>query len=649
MSIRPELPDPFDCRRAHRATGLLATFNDAGVLNAADVHVAQRLAVLGEDDHELVTLAAALAVRSPRESHVCTDLSSIATTATSELDGPVDLGALPWPDPSDWLAALAASPLVGVGDDDPATAPLRLIGPLLYLDRYWRGERAIAADVLARTAGTVPGVDLELLREGLVRLFPPPPTGARDRPDGEVDEVDLQRLASAVAVLRRFTVIAGGPGTGKTTTVGRLLALLLEQGAGDRPLRIALAAPTGKAAARLEEAVHQQAARLDVADHVRAELLSIGASTLHRLLGWRPGSHSRFRHDRANQLPHDVVIVDETSMVSLSMMAKLMEAVRPDARLILVGDPDQLASVEAGAVLGDIVGPAAFGLRVRADTCAAYEDVTGQAVPASEPPGSGALGDGIVVLRRGHRFGTAIAELADAVQRGDEDRVIDGLRAGADGITWLARDAVDPAIWSSVAPVRARVVDAGRAVTEAAARGDGAEALRHLAAMRVLCAHRRGPYGVATWMPYVERWLREAIDGYGAGGRWYTGRPVMVTTNDYGLHLYNGDTGVVVDDHGLTRVVFERRGELVPVSPNRLDGLDTVHAMTIHKSQGSQFTTVAVIVPDETSAILTRELLYTAVTRAQEELIVVGTEAAVRAAIARPVARASGLGARLWG
>ena len=371
--------------------------------------------------------------------------------------------------------------------------------------------------------------------------------------------------------------------------------------------------------------------------------------TLHKLLGWRPGSSSRFRHNRGDRLPHDVVVVDETSMVSLTMMARLLEAVRPDARLILVGDPDQLASVEAGAVLGDIVGPAAFGLRMPATARDAYAAVTGQPVPATDPPGAGALGAGIVVLRRGHRFGSAIAELADAVQRGDGDHVVDVLRTRAGGITWLERDGAEPGIWSAVAPVRAAVVGAGRRVTEAAREGDGETALRSLSGMRVLCAHRRGPYGVATWMTIVERWLRDAIEGYGSGGRWYTGRPVMVTTNDYGLHLYNGDTGVVVDDHGQPRVVFERRGEYVPVSPNRLDALDTVHAMTIHKSQGSQFTTVAVIVPDESSAILTRELLYTAVTRAQDELIVVGTETAVRAAIARPVARASGLGPRLWG
>src|SRR6185436_4786980 len=200
-----------------------------------------------------------------------------------------------------------------------------------------------------------------------------------------------QRLAAAAAVLRRLAVVAGGPGTGKTTTVARIVALLLEQPTATPPL-VALAAPTGKAAARLQEAVHAEAARLDVPDPIRQALLALEASTLHRLLGWRPGSHSRFRHHRANRLPHDVVFVDETSMVSLSLMTKLVEAVRPDARLILVGDPAQLTSVEAGAVLGDVVGPAVAGLRMRAAARAALAAATGKPVAAEEPPPDVAVG-----------------------------------------------------------------------------------------------------------------------------------------------------------------------------------------------------------------------------------------------------------------
>jgi exodeoxyribonuclease V alpha subunit len=566
-------------RLAARATGALREFNEAGVLAPADVHVAQRLAALAGEQDERVVLAAALAVRGPRLGHVYADLSTIRETATVDAEEPVDLSALPWPDAASWPARVAGSDLAAVGEDGGADRPLRLVGTALYLDRYWREERQVAADLLALSARLE--VDEALMREGLSRLF----------------DDDRQRAAAETAVLRRLAVVAGGPGTGKTTTVARILALLLEQGAD--PALVALAAPTGKAAARLSEAVHEEAARLDVAPEVRDQLVALDASTLHRLLGWRPGTHSRFRHDRANRLPHDVVIVDETSMVSLSLMARLVEAVRPTARLILVGDPGQLASIEAGAVLGDIVS-------------------------ASE---------GIVLLDRVHRFGGAIARVAEAIRRGDGDATIEALGA----VTWL-KDELDP--------VRDGAVACFRAVQEAARAGAGEEAIAALGGFRILCAHRRGPHGVTGWTAQVESWLAQA--GLAADGEWYAGRPLLVTGNDYGLGLYNGDTGVVVaGEDGRLAAVFERHGELAEFSPARLGAVDSVYAMTVHKSQGSQFDTAAVLLPDAASTILTRELLYTAVTRARRDLILVGSEDAVRAAVARPVARASGLARRL--
>jgi len=414
------------------------------------------------------------------------------------------------------------------------------------------------------------------------------PAGARDPQDEAVK----------VALGGRFAVIAGGPGTGKTTTVARIVSRLVNDGAA-APL-IALAAPTAVAAARLAEAVEHETG------------LGIEAMTLHRLLGRRPGSHSRFRHHRGNRLPHDVVIVDETSMVSLSLMARLVEAVRPEARLILVGDPGQLASIEAGAVLGDIVRP-------------------------GEP--------GIVVLERVHRFGAGIAKLADAVRHGDPDAVIAVLEQAPEGVTWLP---VDIAATSDLAPVRERAVSAAAAVIEAAREGDAARAISSLGAFRVLCGHRRGAYGVSTWVARIERWLAEAVEGFAIRGRWYPGRPLLVTENDYGLGLYNGDTGVIVATQEGVAAAFNRRGELLTLPPTRLAAIDTVFAMTVHKSQGSQYETAAVLLPDPSSRVLTRELLYTAVTRARRELVLAGTEAAVRAAVARPIARASGLGSRLW-
>jgi exodeoxyribonuclease V alpha subunit len=565
------------------ATGVLREFNEAGVLAPADVHVAQRLGGLAEEADERVLLAAALAVRGPRLGHVYVDLATIRDTATVDTEEPVDLAALPWPDAEEWLAAVEASPLVAGAD----ARPLHLEGSALYLDRYWREERQVAADLLGLRAPL--GVDEERLRDGLARLF----------------DDDRQRAAAELALRRRFAVVAGGPGTGKTTTVARILALLLEQGTD--PDLVALAAPTGKAAARLAEAVHDEAGRIEVGDDVRTRLLGLDASTLHRLLGWRPGTHSRFRHDRANRLPHDVVIVDETSMVSLSLMARLAEAVRPSARLILVGDPGQLTSIEAGAVLGDIV----------------------------------AASDGIAVLDRVHRFGGAIAGVAEAIRRGDADAVVDALGAerGSDPLTWI-RGGSDPLM-----PLREGAVRCFRAVAEAARAGDGRRAIDALGGFRILCAHRRGPHGVTGWTAQVERWLAAA--GLAADGEWYAGRPLLVTENDYGLGLYNGDTGVVVAEEDRLSAVFERRGELAAFSPARLGAVDSVYAMTVHKSQGSQFGTAAVLLPDADSPILTRELLYTAVTRAREELIVVGSEEAVRTAVARPVARASGLARRL--
>ncbi len=631
------LLDHFDVRIALRAPELLRQFNEAGVLAAADVHVALRLSRLGDETDETVLFAAALAARAPRLGHVCTDLATIRSSVIVDTDLPIDTDALAWPDGDGWRALVAASPLVGRGD---ARRPLRLDGSLLYLDRYWREERDVAADLGARSIDPAPGVDLAILADGLDRVFGAPGT-------------DYQRLAAASGVLRRFCVVAGGPGTGKTTTVARILALLAEQAvaaAEPAPL-VALAAPTGKAAARLEEAVHTEAAKLAVSDDIRAGLLGTHASTLHRLLGWRPDSSSRFRHHRDNRLPHDVVVVDETSMVSLSLMARLVEAVRAGARLILVGDPEQLASVEAGAVLGDIVGPAAEGLRVRGPARRALGEVTGQVVPGAEHANPAPIGDGIVVLRQVHRFGGGIATLAEAVRAGDADATVDTLARGLPDVRWLRVDVAgaQPSD-TSLTPIRELVVDAGRRVCDAARAGDARAAIAALGSCRVLCAHRHGPYGVDTWMARVESWLCAEIDGFAAEGTWYVGRPLMVTENDYGLRLFNGDTGVVVATApGRVAAVFERRDELLELSPTRLAAVDTVYAMTVHKSQGSQFATVAVVLPDPASPILTRELLYTAATRARRHLIVAATEESVRAAVTRPIARASGLRRLLWG
>jgi exodeoxyribonuclease V alpha subunit len=536
------------------AEGLLRTFVDDGVIETPDVQVAQRLTALRKETDERVALAVALVVRALRGGSVCVDLSS---------------AEIP-----DLAAAVKASALL----TDPLI--LRLNGDLLYLDRYWLEEQQVCDDILAmveaRPMQVSPDID---------RLFP--------------EGFEEQRAAAKVALSQGLTVLTGGPGTGKTTTVARLLALLTS----GRRLRIALAAPTGKAAARLQEAVQLEVAKLAPSD--QGALAGLHATTLHRLLGSRPDTSARFRHHRGNRLPHDVIVVDETSMVSLTMMARLLEAVRPETRLVLVGDPDQLASVEAGAVLADLVD----GLGVAK----------------------------IAALKTSHRFGKSIGELATAIRVGDADRAVEVLRAGGEHIEWI--EAEDPR-----EKLRNVLVRHAVALRTAAILGDERAALEVLDEHRLLCAHRRGPFGVQHWNRQVERWLTDET-GEPIWSSWYAGRPVLVTANDYGLGLYNGDTGVTVVRDGVLRAVI---GDAT-FATSRLADVDTMHAMTIHKSQGSQADEVTVLLPQEDSRLLTRELFYTAVTRAKERVRVVGSEAALRAAIERRAVRASGLAQRLRG
>ena len=500
--------DPFEARFALQASGLLRQFNEAGVIAAADVHVARELGRLGGEAEDTVLLAAALAVRGPRLGHVHVDLAQIRDTAAVDAEEPVDLAALDWPEPEAWIARVGSSPLVRRGDAgepaQPAPArPLRLVGSWLYLDRYWAEEVGVARALRELGSGPAPATDPELLRDGLNRLFG---SAAPAR----------QTLAAATAVTRPWSVVAGGPGTGKTTTVARIVALLYEQAAAAGapfPL-VALAAPTGKAAARLQEAVHAQAATIDVPDAVREELRTLRASTIHRLLGWRPGSNSRFRHDRNQRLAHDVVIVDETSMVSLSLMARLIEALRSSARLILVGDPGQLASIEAGAVLGDIVGDEADG-QGRRSWCSTTCTASARASPGWPRPSA-----------------PATATLSSRCCA-PAPRMSPGSRSTSPSRTRSPRSRSPP--WPRrTPPSRPREPVTARAALDA------------LGSFRILCAHRRGPYGVATWTARMEGWLAAELADLDPEDRWYVGRPLLVNENDYELRLNNGDTGVVV-------------------------------------------------------------------------------------------------------
>lgn len=582
MSDPIDYVDTRDRDLALRADGLLATFNSAGVITAADVHVAKNLAELvGERDPQ-VLLAAALAVRAVRHGSVCLDLNAVQTSL-AHLE-------LPWPTEESWREGVTQSALIGSG-------VLRWEHGLLYLDRYHEQESQVLDDLFHRSSP--PAItDPALLDAALGRVF------ADDRSTE-------QREACRRAASQATTVITGGPGTGKTTAVAGLLVTLVEQAevAGTR-LRIALAAPTGKAAARLEQSVRDSATRFSASD--RDRLADVSAMTLHRLLRPQPGNSTRFRHHRGNRLPHDLVVVDEASMVSLTMMARLLEALRPEARLVLVGDPDQLSSVEAGAVLTDLVR----GYENRPD-------------------------NPVVALRTTHRFGAEIGALAQALRVGDADAALEVLSAGHESVEWVV-DA-DPA-----RNIRAAVLPNALAIRDAAHRGDARRALAALDRHRLLCAHRDGPFGVRHWNHRVEQWLAaETGDGLGTGQ--YLGRPILVTANDYLLGVYNGDTGVIVADGDRPRAALATGDPNTyhDLAPSRLGQVETMHAMTIHKSQGSQCDEITVLLPDEDSRLLTRELLYTAVTRAKSKVRVVGPEASVRAAIARQAQRASGLRARL--
>ena len=572
----------LDWRIAAGADGLLGRFNAATMLTASDVHVASRVGALGGETDERVLLAGALAVRAVRRGSVCLDLDT-AVDLVPELD-------LDWPAPDEWRAAVDASLLLEAG-------VLRWDHGLLYLDRYHRLETQVCDDLVERAAQSPPTVDEQALSAAVARIT--------------VARVSDEQLGAAVRAVRQWTtVITGGPGTGKTTTIARLVALLADQAdhQGGR-LSVALTAPTGKAAARLQEAVESELETLAAEDRDRVG--RVEAMTLHRLLGWRPDNATRFRHDRGNRLKYDLVVVDESSMVELTMMARLLEAVRPQSRLVLAGDPRQLTSVGAGAVLSDLV--------------AGYD---------GDPDSP------VVSLSHNFRSTDDIKSLADALRDGDADGVLATLRATSSEVEFVETEDAESVL-------RDDAVAAALAVRAAAEAGDAEAAVEALDEHRLLCAHREGPHGVRHWNRQVERWLGEAI-GQDIYSEWYVGRPLLVTANDYAMEIYNGETGVVVlRDDGRLRARIAGTGGLRDFATGRLDAVDTMHAMTIHKSQGSQARRITVLLPEADSRLLTRELFYTAVTRAQERVRVVGSEAAVRSAVATHAQRATGLSQRL--
>lgn len=531
-------------------------------------------------------------------------------------------------------ALLRESGVVGAPGD---FAPLILDNEnRLYLYRFWAYERELANTLLALASSHATDLDVARVKEALFRLFP----------DSTGSDPDWQKIAAAAALWSRFCVISGGPGTGKTTTVVKILALLLEQhgGAG---LRMALAAPTGKAAARLRESIRRAKGRLQEATGV-CEQIPDDVSTLHRLLGVVPGS-SRFRHNAENPLPFNIVVIDEASMVALPLMAKLLQALPRSSRLILLGDRDQLASVEPGAVLGDISSTgstpqysAAFrGYLAEVTGCSLEEGGTAVAPPL--------LADSLVVLKKNYRFdsGSAIGIVSRAINEGNQAGVLAALRESMHGEVFLREL---PSVSALTTALEGAVLDGFR---EYLAHTDCAgKALAAFDQFRILCAVRGGGYGVSALNRAVERLLAshrlispEAV--------WYCGRPVMIMVNDYVLRLFNGDVGIALPDpeqQGTLAVYFPAEdGGIRKISPLRLPRHETVFAMTVHKSQGSEFDRVLLVIPPTDSMVLTREILYTGITRAKSSVEVWCGEELLGAAVSRRVERRSGLRSILWG
>lgn len=585
-----------------------------GPLERAFVASLQRL-----DDRagEPVLAAAALCCAALVNGDVCLVLPRWAgQRAWPEVGGGIVL-----PRHEEWMAQLRASSLVG---EPGAFAPLILDGERLYLARYHHYETQLAEQLLARGSAD-PEVDEAQLADSLTRLF------ARNTQAGP----DWQRLAAAQAVRRNLAVISGGPGTGKTTTVVRLLAALLEQPGGER-LAIGLAAPTGKAAARMAEAIRNAKAQLPVSDAIKAALPE-EARTLHRLLGSR-GDSPRVRHHAASPLPLDVLVVDEASMVDLALMAKLVDALPASARLILLGDKDQLSAVEAGAVFAELCEGRGF----TPETAATLQRLTGQPVEPQAP--SSRLGDAVVLLTHSHRFAgdSGIGELARRINGGDAAGTLNLLKEDRADLTWQASP--------SPTALLDRLEQGYAPYLSAARQGDVAATFAAFNGFRALTAQRQGAWGVEGINEALEARFKRRFS-LPSRERWYPGRAIMVRQNDYALGLFNGDIGICLASENGLRVFFESAGESEatyrPFSPARLPSHDSAFAMTVHKSQGSEFSEVLLALPDTASPLLTRSLFYTGITRAKHKVEIWALPARLAEAVNTRAERAAGLAERL--
>ena len=672
------MPMPTDPLSVQDTLDILRTWSEAGWLRRLDSALAAFVAELDPHATPAVLLATALLAHMEGRGHSCLPLAPLLAQPSAVLGWPAkalaELDALLSRIPNalaDWRTALQASGVVDSTEGDaPADQPLVLRGsaeaPRLYLRRYWGYECAVAQQILARTAAPV-AVDASKVRLWLDRLFD---ADAASASATATAAPDWQKLACALALRGRFSVITGGPGTGKTYTAARLLALLFAVDAQPERLRIALAAPTGKAAARLKQSIDNALTELRqrVGSDLDLDALTqrMGAArTLHSLLGARPDTR-QFRYHAGQPLDIDVLIVDEASMVHLEMMAALLAALPATARVVLLGDKDQLASVEAGAVLGDLCRDAQAG-RYSASTANYALAATGETIAANYVERTGttsvpALAQHTVMLRQSHRFGGPIGALALAVNRGDAPAAQQRLAQDSQGVL---------ASYEGVNPVAAvRLALQGRAgavggysayldcIDQRPGAGDAAahtvwvhHVLKAFDRFRLLCAVREGEWGAVGLNQAVQAALHSA-KRLQVRGEWYIGRPVMVTRNDPALGVFNGDIGITLptvepagaDTAPRLRVYFADGPQLRSVGVGRLAHVETAFAMTVHKSQGSEFSHTALVLPAHAGPVLSRELLYTGITRARDAFTLVAAQPGLLAtAVQQRTQRASGL------
>ncbi|UII64288.1 exodeoxyribonuclease V subunit alpha [Xanthomonas translucens] len=636
---------------------LLAALHRSGTLRTLDHAFAQTLSRLDPTTPDLVLSAAALASLAVASGHAGLDPAR-ANVLLDPRDGPPPH----LPDPADWQRALSASRWIAQpAPEEPAAAdcPLVLEHGLLYLRRYREYERRLAQGLRRLAAQPLPPFAVTTLAPLFATLFPnaaasllPSGEGARSAGEGTgitAPPNDHQAQAAALALRRALLLVTGGPGTGKTTTIARLLLLRIAQAQATATAapRIALAAPTGRAAERMAESLRAAVARaLDHGiDPALAAALPAGASTLHRLLGVIPDV-PRFRFDADNPLPFDLIVVDEASMVDLPLMCKLVEAVADGTQLILLGDADQLPSVEAGDVLAAILQAAGPGDALQADDAQALHPLLGHTRSDTH---RGGLAGHRVHLLRGYRQaqGFELAPLADAVRAGDADTALALLRSGELAGVHFHEDSEDP-----LAARRDALLAHWRALADAE---DPATALRDAARLRLLTAVRAGAQGARGLNTRIEHLLADSGAGarrLGAASPWFHGRLLLVTENSYRHGLFNGDVGICLRDaQGALVAWFEGEGDgqVRGFHPAALPAHESAFAMTVHKAQGSEFDDVWLQLPSRDARVLSRELVYTGLTRARQRLHLAASEAVLRAALARHAARISGLAWRLGG